>query len=229
MTQPTQDAAFLAQSQRRVKAASCVVLALLAIAGARLALRNGDLEPETPGTEKTAMEAEGVRSIIVRKDGKKLWEFSAKSSGISSDHAYAWANGVEKGILYKNEAPFWRLTAQNVKLDQRTKDVEAKGKVGAQGPNGLKVSTRRALWSELGERLHCPEPVEATMRGVKVSSASATYDLKRDELRCVSEVKVTSDAATVISPRAVAHVKKGIVSFGGGVVIRIRKRALLER
>jgi LPS export ABC transporter protein LptC len=230
MTHPTQDAAFLAQPHRRVKAASCVVLAAL-VFGAWTVLNNGDVPPETneAGKHPIAVEADGARSIIVRKNGQKLWEFAAKKIEITADHSYATATGIEKGVLYKDGKPQWQLTAQNLKLDQRTNDVDARGGVSATGPNGLSVKTRRAVWKQQAERLVCPEVIDASMHGFKVSSGSASYESKTDELRCATSVTVTSSSATLKSPRAIAHPKQGIVSFEGGTDILIHKSALPQR
>ena len=219
-----QDAASVARRLRGAVAASAVCGAVaLAV---WFAGRAEKVEPLSTPRPAPMIEAENVRSIVVREGGRKVWEFAARRIEIDANQTYATAQNVTRGVLYGNGAPLWKLTARNVRLNQQTRDVDAGGGVHAQGPNGLNIATRRARWTHRATRLNCPEAVTATLPRLTIQTGAASYEAKTDALRCTQTVTVSSEFAELTSPRAVAHPKAQTVSFEGGVDILIHTRKI---
>jgi LPS export ABC transporter protein LptC len=180
-----------------------------------------EAELTLPEERPAAIEAENARSIVVREGGHKLWEFAAQHIAIRPEASRTTVENVYRGTLFRQGQPIWQLKAKRVSLNQVTKDVDAGGKVTANGPNGLRIETTRAVWKDRAKRLICPNPVVATMRGFTVQTESAVYDLTKDELRCNAIVTVTSKYGTMRSPSAVAHPKRRVVEFRGGIDMAI--------
>ena len=189
------------------------------------------LRPSPPSDKRgdnslPVVEATGARSIVVRENGKKAWEFGAQRITIDADRIHARAEGIANGVIFRDGAPLWRMRAARVELDQLSRDVDARDAVASLASNGLRIESPRVVWKHAQKKLVCPEPIRATMNNVKVSAKAASYDAARGELRCASGVEVTSSFGTLSAPVAVASPSKRIVTFTGGVDILIRRDAL---
>lgn len=220
------DAASVSRRLRGAVAASCVCAALALAAW--FANRPEKLETPRDASEEPVIEAENARSIVVRENGQKVWEFSARHIQVEAGQMFATAQDVSRGVLWSNGAPLWKLKAQHVQLNQRTRDVDASGAIQADGPHSLQVRTRHAIWTHRAATLTCPERIDATLPNVRIQSGAASYEAKSDTLRCLNDVSVESRAASLWSPRAVAHPKTQSIEFQGGVDIVIHTRQVSQ-
>jgi LPS export ABC transporter protein LptC len=173
-----------------------------------------------------AIEATGARSIVVRENGQKAWEFAAQRITVDASRTHARADNVGKGVIFQNGKPLWNLRATRVDLNQLTRDVDAKDAVASLAARGLRITTPRAIWKHSSKTLQCPQPLQAQMKNLDVKAKSASYNVARGELSCTSGVEVTSPFGTLSSPRAIASPTKREVTFQGGVDILIRRSAL---
>ena len=126
------------------------------------------------------------------EQGHKVWEFTAKKVTISADHQFCTATDVRNATLYRNGQPYLKLAAQQVRLNEITKDMEAMGTVRASGPDGFSVRTERANWTQVTQRLDCPGPVHATLQHVSFDTNTVFYDAKLRQLHCPQMVDVAS-------------------------------------
>lgn len=177
-------------------------------------------------SETPSVEAHDVQKVIFRKDGHKVWEFSADSISMSSDHKYATAIGIKQAILYRDNKPYVKLKAQKVRLNQHTYNAEATGKVEATSPNGVVIHTTSAFWLHQTKQLHCPFNVLATVRDVVVESKNVWYDTEREILRCKQQVKLTSPQANLQTAEATVDVRKQLVSMNGGTEVILNRASL---
>ena len=101
--------------------ASLILLLMVYI----IVLPKGTLGPEPGG--KIA-EWKNTR-VSGREDGKKKWEFTAKSGWSEKDGLSTYLENVVNGNLYNKEGELLtkHLTAHVVKANQRTKVIEAFG------------------------------------------------------------------------------------------------------
>ncbi|HEX8550553.1 MAG TPA: LPS export ABC transporter periplasmic protein LptC [Abditibacteriaceae bacterium] len=173
-----------------------------------------------------AIEATGARSIVVRENGRKAWEFAAQRITVDASRTRARADNVEKGVIFQNGKALWNLRATRVDLNQLTRDVDAKDAVASLAARGLRITTPRAIWKHSSKLLLCPQPLQAQMKNLDVKAQGASYNVARGELRCTSGVEVTSPFGTLSSPRATASPSTRTVTFQGGVDIVIRRSAL---
>lgn len=182
---------------------------------------------QKPGSKTApAIDAHGARSIIVREDGHKAWEFSAKRITIAPNRILATVEGVENGVIFQGGKPLWKLTAARLDANQLTRDIQAHGAVASLAGQDLSIRTPRALWKHRQKTLLCPRETRATIKDVQVSTRSASYNVATDELRCAAGVEVSSRFGTISAPYATAFPKARRVEFGGGVDIVMRRAAL---
>ncbi|HVF11322.1 MAG TPA: LPS export ABC transporter periplasmic protein LptC [Abditibacteriaceae bacterium] len=172
-----------------------------------------------------AIEVEGAQSIIVREQGRKVWEFAAERIVVSANRAYVTATNVRRGVFYRDGRPYLHLRARSVRLNQQTRDLVASGTVEASGPDGFSVRTERAAWQHRLRRLQCPVAVRATLRGLTFQTSGLAYDATRGQLSCPRPVQVNSQHAVLRGVGAVVDVKPQRVEFQDGVEIVIRPGA----
>jgi LPS export ABC transporter protein LptC len=206
-------------------------LVLLAVATAWPALARWlvDVEPQPRMEEANSPSiiASGANSILVRENGRKLWEFSARRIEVSADHRFATATDVDRGVLFRNNKPFVRVQAQRIRVNQESKDWQAEGVLRAQGPDGLTIESKRALWKYQTGQLFCPQPVQATFRGARLTTHGVVYDAAKSQLRCPQPVEVRAARATLrtnAGTQVVADIKRRRVEVQGGVELVIKAR-----
>jgi len=198
------------------------VLATVVVFG--LWLWSDDKDSDLVAThDAPAIEVEGAESIIVREAGRKVWEFSADR--IVSERDYVTATNVRRAVYYRDEKPYLRLAARNVRLNQQTRDLVANGTVQASGPHGFTVRTERAVWKHRARLLQCPLAVRATLRGLTFHTTELSYDTKLGQLSCPRVVQVDSKHAQLRGDGAVVDVKRQRVEFPQGAEIVIRPGA----
>lgn len=184
-------------------------------------------EPLTNNGLRPSLEAIGAQSIIVRENGRKVWEFSADRITISPDKRFATATNMKRGVLFRNGKPFLTVSAATVQLNQETHNWQATGKLQASGPDGFSIVTSRATWSHRRERLSCPDAVRAKLRGMEIETRGVFYEAKTGQLKCPASVEVRSAQATIQEGRdVVADARSRRVEFRSGVHITIQRSAL---
>ncbi|BCM92397.1 hypothetical protein IAD21_04276 [Abditibacteriota bacterium] len=167
-------------------------------------------EPESPLiAEKT--------SQIVRKDGKRLWQFDASRIELSPDGSQTFAHRVSKGILFRDDKPFLNLSAQLVHLENTSNNVEATGGVKASGDNRFAVSSRLVRWNYSLKRLSCPTRVNAQLRDFSFEAPRLNYQWDAGELTCDQPVELRAPGIVLGAKRLKASTKTRVLDLGGGV------------
>ena len=179
----------------------------------------------TAAPDVPAFEVEGAQSIIVREQGRKVWEFSAERIVLSADKTYATATNVRRGVFYRDGKPYLHLRATSVRLNQQTRDLVASGAVHVSGADEFSVRTERAVWNHRLRRLQCPVAVRATLRGLTFQTSELSYDAKRGQITCPRPVQIDSKHARLRGSGAVADVRRQRVEFPEGAEIVIRPGA----
>lgn len=186
---------------------------------ANVALTNEGLRP--------ALEAIGAQSIIVRDNGRKVWEFSADRITWSADHRFATVTNLRRGVLFRDGKPFLQMSATSVILNQETRNWQATGHLQASGPHGFSISTNRATWSHVRERLSCPDAVSAKLRDMRIETRAVVYEAKSAQLKCSQPVKVRSAQVTILGrPDVIVDTRTRRVEFRSGVDITVKRSAL---
>jgi hypothetical protein len=173
------------------------------------------------GEGSPPLQARGVRRILAREGGQVVWEFAAQRIVFSPDKRFATATGVSRGVYFREAKPYLRLSALRLRFDQHTRDWRASGDLHVSGPDGFELKTPQASWNQAAQRLDCPVPIEASLRGARISTANASYDAVKGELRSRDPVTVRSPRATLSGSPVVADVKKRIFTFNSGIDIEI--------
>lgn len=213
---------------RLLKLIGGIALVLAVIQSQRWLLDYGE-KGASKSSDTPLIEATGLQTFTVRENGQIAWTFSADRIVVSGDKLYATATGLRKGILYRDGKPFLQLQAQQVRLNQQTRDLDATGTVSAQGPDGLVVSTDHALWTHRLKRLDCPNNVRATLRGLTFTTRRVFYDANQGKLHCPQPYKVEGSGVTLSGAGAVADTKTQIIRSRGTGEIVIRPSTFSKR
>lgn len=185
-------------------------------------LSDNDTLSKAPATAQPSVVAEGAQRIVVRDTaGRKAWEFAARRIVVSPDKVYCTATDVSRAVVYRDGRPFLKLKAQQVRLNQQTRDLEATGTVDASGPDGLTVRTQHATWAHETQRLTCPGDVRATLRGMTITTKAALYDVRAGKLHCPQAIHVTAHHAHFEATNVVADTKTSKITFNQGVHLAI--------
>jgi lipopolysaccharide assembly outer membrane protein LptD (OstA) len=174
-----------------------------------------------------AIEASGLQSLIVRENGRKVWEFAAERIAISPDHRYATAHNVSRGVMYRNNKPYFSVKAARVRLDQQTRNWQARGQLRAEGPDGLVIESKEAKWTHKTQQLVCEGPVQAQVRDMRINTRGVRYDAPNKQLLCPQPVIMHSRRATMqtqTGTQVVAYLDERRVEFQGGVAVQIASR-----
>ncbi|HEX8463358.1 MAG TPA: hypothetical protein VF627_01960 [Abditibacterium sp.] len=174
--------------------------------------------------EGPILEVEGLQPFLVRRDGKPLWEISARRTTLEADGRVA--TGVERGTFFRDGKPFIRFSAPRVRLTTATNDLEAMGGVSATGPAGFSFHTSRASWRQGEQIVDCPQPATAWLRGLWFQTPRLAYFWQSGNLSCPDAVEMRGQGIVMRGQNLVASTKTRQVSMNGGVRIVIAARVV---
>ncbi len=197
-----------------------VLTALAALCGvvaiARWAGKDESVPKEEGGAPASPIQIKQLKSLIVRKEGKKYWEIAASQVSLSPGSNMTVANNVSKGILYRDGKPLLSMRSPSVRFSNRTNNLAAIGGVQVKGPNGFTFSTPQALWINRTKTIECPQPVKVTLRGMKVSAPQLFYNWNSGVLQCPQPVEVQAKGATLRAKRFEANLHTRVLELKGG-------------
>ncbi|RYG65997.1 LPS export ABC transporter periplasmic protein LptC [bacterium] len=173
--------------------------------------------PVTETSVEPSLQIENLQSFLVRRDGKPLWEISARRVAVSADRQSTQASKVEKGTLFRDGKPFINLSANNVFLSNVTNDLEATGGVKASGPNGFSFETTKAFWKSRTQIVDCPKPVTANLKGLIFETKNLRYNWEKGVLTCPDPVEVRAPGAVLRGKNMEVSLKTRQVKLSGGV------------
>lgn len=173
--------------------------------------------PPASSTNKAPLEVRDLRSLLVRdSNGKPLWQIAADSVQVSSDSGISILRNVSRGVFFRDGNPFLTMNARLVRVSA-SRDLDATGGVQAKGPDGFSFQTPRAQWWNRAQRVDCPEPVKATLRGLDFTSPQLRYEWAKGQLSCPKPVEVKGEGVTLRGNRLNVKVKERLISLPGGV------------
>jgi len=173
-----------------------------------------------------SIEIVNAQSMILREDGKKVFEVSAQRITISPDHHYVDAWKVDKGVMFRDGKPFLQIAADKVRINQQSRDMVATGLVKAHGADGFSLRTKQANWRHFKKILLCPKPVDATLRGVKLTTSTASYDTQKKLLTCPQPVRAVSKDTTFTARSATYDAPNHDLRCVGTVVLKSKNATL---
>jgi hypothetical protein len=155
-----------------------IAVLIWVIAGIVLAGR----EPGAPPSGTQPLTLHGGR-VTGNRMSTKSWMFEYKSAQMSADGTLASVDGVRRGVLYKNGAPYLSVTAEHVSVNTQTFDFTALGDVHItqmQDTGGVRRSfdTDLIQWVNATKSLTLPHPsvVRSGDQTLKVSSVSVNFN-----------------------------------------------------
>ncbi len=210
-TQPLRPASPLSRRAGRSRLrvlfilAGCVAAIVVGVFLTRWLDEESDNIAQSEDKTTPSIEIVNAQSMILREDGKKVFEVSAQRITISPDHHYVDAWKVDKGVMFRDGKPFLQIAADKVRINQQSRDMVATGLVKAHGPDGFSLRTKQANWRHFKKILLCPKPVDATLRGVKLRTSTASYDTQKKLLTCPKPVRAVSKDNTTFTARSASY------------------------
>lgn len=188
----------------------------LAFAGLWHVLQDDEGPSKASPDGEPSLIVDDLQRFVVRKNGVPLWEIAARRVVMAADGQSTIATGVDKGVLFRDGAPFLRLSAQRVRFANSSNNLSADGFVRASGPNGFAVQTPRAIWHHAAKKLECPNPVKAQIKNLHFQTPKLSYESEKGLLKCPQPVEVTTAGASLKGAKMEVQVKERIIKIKGG-------------
>jgi len=187
---------------------------VVAVALGRWAWRDDELAP-VPGAPEPSFVMVHPR-FISRENGAKLWQFNADKIEPSPDGSQMFARHVSNGVLFRGDKPILHLSADTVRLNNTSKDVEATGGVRASGSDQFSVASTIVRWNYARKLLMCPSKVEAKLRDWHFVAPHLNFNWSSGELACNSPVELEAPGVRMKATSLVASTKTRHLQLGGG-------------
>lgn len=200
----------------RYRRPACILGGLLAAVGLWRFITADDPPPEIPVEHPVGIEVDNLKSMLVRRDGKRLWEISASHIRMAADGTQTVATGMHRGILYQDDKPFLIVSAPKVTLQNRSNDLIASGGLQVQGPDQLRLNTGRAQWVQAKQLLTCPKPVQGRMKSLNFAFPQLKYQVDKGTLSAPGPVEVSGQGLRLRGQNVRANIKSRVVEMTGG-------------
>jgi len=155
-------------------------------------------------------------SLTARENGAKLWQFDAAQIEPSPDGSQTFAHHVSNGVLFRGDKPILHLSADSVRLNNTSKDVEATGGVKASGNDQFSVASTIVRWNYARKLLLCPAKVEAKLRDWTFVAPNLNFNWQSGELACNSPVELQAPGVRMKATSLIASTKNRHLQLGGG-------------
>jgi hypothetical protein len=188
-----------------------------------------DPPPEIQTEHPVGIEVDNLKSMVVRRDGKRLWEISAAHIRMAADGSQTVATGMQRGVLYREDKPFLIISAPQVTLKNSTNDLSATGGLRVQGPDQLTLNTGRADWTQAKQLLKCPRPVTGRMKSLDFVFPQLNYQVDKGTLSATGPVEVRGKGLRLRGQNARANIKSRVVEMSGGTELMFDPRAVTQR
>ncbi len=190
----------------------------------------------TATSDEPQAEIEGLKKLILRRDGAPFWEISARRASVSANGTSTLATGVDRAVLFQGGNPFLHLSAPIVRFSNLSNNLEASGGVNAVGvdTNGAEAvgakrfsfQTARALWLSASQTVRCPKPATAWLRDFYFATPQLAYNWKNGVLTCPEAVEVRTEGAVFRGKNLEATLKTKNIKLSGGVQIIVAPSAV---
>ncbi len=187
-----------------------MVIALIATWG----FRDDAISPVAPKPESPLV-AEKTRQVV-RKDGKRLWQFDASKIELSPDGSQTFAHNVSNGILFRDDKPFIFLSAPLVHLENNSNNLEGSGGVSASTGERFAVSSQKVRWNTEQKRLTWPTPVRAQLRDFTFDAPYLSYKWDTGALSCDAPVELRAEGVRLKGNHLKASTQTKVLELGGG-------------
>ncbi len=182
-------------------------------------------QPVAQNSDDPSLEIEGLQSLMVRRDGKPFWEFSARRVTSNASGTTTTATGDGRAQLFRDGQPFLRVRAPRVRFSNLSSNLEASGGLSAVGPDDFSFQTSRAIWRNAEKIVDCPKPAVAWLRNFYFQTPRLAYDWKNGVLRCPQSVEVRGQGVVLRGKKLEATLKPRIVRLSEGVEMIFDPRA----
>lgn len=181
------------------------------------------LLPPGKAPSDLGLEVAGVNGLIIRANGKKQWELTAKKITVSKHRDLIEVKDLSRAIYYRNEKPLLTFSAKRLRFNLETRNLEITGQVSVQSIHGLMMTTSLVRWDAAHRKLVCPRGVEARVKRLAFKTNLVILTPDSDRLTCPNPVRVTFGGGGFLrANRLVANLASETVEMIGGVFCKAR-------
>jgi len=191
-----------------------VGVVVVAVSLGRWAWRDDELAP-VPQAPQPSFIVEHP-SFTNRENGAKLWQFDAAQIEPSPDGSQTFARHVSNGVLFRGDKPILHLSADSVRLNNTSKDVEATGGVRASGNDQFSVASTIVRWNYARKLLMCPSKVEAKLRDWTFVAPHLNFNWRSGDVACNSPLELQAPGVRLKATSLLASTKTRVLHLGGG-------------
>ncbi len=145
---------------------------------------------KVPETTPQTSQLSFAGATLTGYSGKtKLWEVRADSLEVEQTSPVTLAKGHVQAVLFDAAGKVYaRLTANTIRLNSYTKNLEARGQVVVTTARGLVVATELARWLQAERKLYCPGRLEANTATIRLKAPSLSLFTERERVECPGPV-----------------------------------------
>lgn len=199
---------------------AAVALMILAVAAAGCAKR----KPPAQRASRSQQPDVAFRKITVRgwSASNLEWELSADRVEVGRRQGVTVMKGLRRAALMREGRPEVEVSAREVRLDDRTRDLTLGGGVTLRTAAGLEVKARALRWIAQQDRLQSEGPAEMRLDEARLTTPLAIYDAAAKRLICPRGIRVVSPNSTLQANRLVAEIETRQLRLAGDVRMRMK-------
>ncbi|NCO36709.1 MAG: hypothetical protein AUJ92_03915 [Armatimonadetes bacterium CG2_30_59_28] len=169
------------------------------------------------------LEIAGVNGLIIRSNGKKQWELTAKKIAVSKDKTLIEVDDLQKAAYFRAGKEVLNLSASRLRFNSQSRNLEIIGNVRLNTIHGLILTTSRVLWDSGKRRITCPKAVEARVKRLFFKTVFVSFEPDTARLTCPREVRMTFGMGGFMrANRLSANLTTEIVDLTGSVFCKAR-------
>ncbi|MCS7225317.1 MAG: hypothetical protein NZ959_12320 [Armatimonadetes bacterium] len=158
-------------------------------------------EPVPQIPPEPAIQVEGVEGLVLKREGRKVWELYVDRVTLTKDETKAWATGVRKAIYYGPDGKkVMTVSADSLTYDGVSGEVVLSGriKLAAVLPKNrvLKGQAGQAIWREGSQRLEVLSAI-GEVDQTRFLFPRGVYFPEQEVVECTGGVVLTSPSAQV--------------------------------
>jgi len=199
-------------ARRRARCAA-VVLMMLAAAGCA-----GRKSPARQAARSQQPDV-AFRKITVRgwSASDLVWELSADRVEVGRRQGVTVMKGLRRAALMREGKAEVEVSAREVRLEDRTRDLTLSGGVTLRTAAGLEVKARALRWIAQQDRLESDGPAEMRLDEARLTTPLAIYEAAAGRLICPQGVRIVSPNSTLQADRLVAEIATRQLRLAGDI------------
>ncbi len=165
--------------------------------------------------------------LKIRAQGKLVWQLTIQKAQVPTDGSDAWVTGLKRGVYYRNDKPYFTITAGQLHYNPNTQNIVVSGDIALHSTDGLALATEELRWDKQLRRVLCPGVVQMQLKDVKIETQKVFFYPDKKTMVCPNAVRVALKHGHLRGDTLVANLDTEQVDIMGNVegALRVKRRA----